>query len=109
MSFNEKLADRIHALLKERSGMTAKKMFGGIGFLLNGHMCCGVYKDNLILRVGEDMAETLLENEHVKQFDITGRAMKGWVMVESEGYQNDKDLREFVKLSVKFVEKMPAK
>jgi len=57
----------------------------------------------------DKLAETLLENEHVKQFDITGRAMKGWVMVESEGYQNDKDLREFVKLSVKFVEKMPAK
>lgn len=109
MSFNEKLADRIHSLLKERSRMSAKKMFGGIGFLLNGHLCCGVYKDNLILRVGKNMAETLLNEEHVKDFDITGRAMKGWVMVESEGYQNDRDLIEYVKLSVKFVKTLPAK
>lgn len=107
--FNEKSADRIQAMLKERPGISTKKMFGGIGFLLNGNMCCGIYKDNLILRVGESVAETLLDKEYVLHFDITGRQMRGWVMVESEGYQNDRDLREFVNLSVKFVETIPAK
>lgn len=63
MSYDKTLTNRIQDLLKERSGVTAKKMFGGIGFLLNGHMCSGVYKDNLILRVGKNMAETLLNKE----------------------------------------------
>ena len=80
MAFNETLAQRIRDTLARKKGVEEKEMFGGIGFLLHGNMLVGVWKNSLIVRVGpEDYEDALLE-PHVKEFDITGRAMKGWVL-----------------------------
>src|SRR5260370_2951337 len=89
MAYSDALAERIRHALSRRKNVEEKKMFGGIGFLLNGNMLVGVWKDSLIVRLGPDGgAEALLE-PHVKEVDITGRAMKGWVLVEAAGGADD--------------------
>ena len=86
MPYNPEIDERIRGIIKDWSGIDAKKMFGGVCHLLSGNMVCGVYKEFLILRLGVENAEAALKKEHVRPFDITGRAMKGWVMVAPEGF-----------------------
>jgi TfoX N-terminal domain len=109
MPFDAGLAERLGELVRTRPGMQEKKMFGGIGWLLNGNMCVGVYKDFLIIRVGEETGQRLLGEPHVKAMDITGKPMKGWAMVAPEGYAGDADLKRFVKASLGFVASLPEK
>jgi hypothetical protein len=109
MAFSEELAERIRRGLARKKGVEEKKLFGCIAFLLNGNVVVGVWKDSLIVRLGpEDGDEALLE-PHVKVFDITGRAMKGWVVVAPEGVGSDDQLRGWIQRAVKFVGKLPAK
>ena len=84
-------------------------MFGGIGFLLNGNVLVGVWKDSLIVRLGPEEGEEALKELHVNKFDITGRPMKGWVLVAPQGVEDDDQLRGWVRRGVKFVGKLPAK
>ena len=84
-------------------------MFGGIGFLLNGNMLVGVWKDSLIVRVGADNYDDALLEPHVKEFDITGRPMKGWVLVELEGVESEDQLRNWIRRAAAFVGTLPAK
>ena len=74
MAFSEALAERIRRRLARRKGIEEKKMFGGIGFLLNGTMLVGVWKESLIARLGPEGGDEALKEPHVKEFDITGRA-----------------------------------
>ena len=87
MAYSESLADRIRQTFARRRGIIEKKMFGGVGFLLHGNMCVGVWKTSLIARLGLDQAESALNEPYVEEFDITGRPMKGWVMVEADGIE----------------------
>ena len=109
MAFSGELAERIRQGLARRKGIEEKKMFGGIGFLLNGNMLVGVWKESLIVRLGPEQGEEALKEPHVKEFDITGRPMKGWVLVEPEGVQHDDQLKGWIQRAVKFVGKLPAK
>lgn len=109
MAFDEVLAARIRSLVSRRKGFSEKKMFGGIGFLLNGNMCIGVWKEFLILRLGPARYDEALAEPYVKEFDITGKAMRGWVMVESEGVENEAALKSWVKWAVSFVRGLPMK
>jgi TfoX/Sxy family transcriptional regulator of competence genes len=109
MAFNEVLAERIRDALARKRAIQEKKMFGGIGFLLNGNLVAGVWKESLIVRLGPDEGEEALTEPHVKEFDITGRAMKGWVLVEPQGVEDDEQLRAWIQRAVKFVGKLPAK
>ena len=109
MAFSEELAERIRQGLARRKGIEDKKMFGGIGFLLNGNMLVGVWQDSLIVRLGPDEGEEALKEPHVSEFNITGRAMKGWVLVAPEGVEADDELSGWVQRAVKFVGKLPAK
>ena len=109
MAFDEELAQRVRELLDNRLGYEEKKMFGGIGFLLHGNMACGVLRHNLIVRVGEDNYTDALLEPHVELFDITGRAMTGWVMVKEPAYRIDEDLRSWVDKGVKYSLSLPAK
>ena len=84
-------------------------MFGGIGFLLNGNMACGVNKDDLIVRVGPEAYETALAEVHTKEFDMTGRPMKGLVVVRPEGYETDEALKSWVQRGVDFALTLPPK
>jgi TfoX/Sxy family transcriptional regulator of competence genes len=109
MAFSESLAARIRDALVPRRGIEEKKMFGGVGFLLNGNMLVGVWKDSLIVRLGPNAGEAALREPHVREFDITGKPMKGWALVEPDGIENDEQLRAWIERATKFVETLPAK
>ena len=109
MAFNEGLAERIRQGLARRKGIEEKKMFGGVGFLLNGNLLVGIWKDSLCVRLGPEQAEKALPEPHVKEFDITGRPMRNWVLVGPEGIQNDEQLSAWIGRAVKFVGALPAK
>jgi TfoX/Sxy family transcriptional regulator of competence genes len=109
MAFSEALAGRIRQQLARRRNVEEKKMFGGVGFLLNGNLLVGVWKDSLIARLGPDEGDEALKEPHVKEFDITGRAMKGWVLVEPDGVEGDDQLAGWMQRALKFVGTLPAK
>lgn len=109
MAFDETLAARIRKALARKKSITDKKMFGGIGFLLNGNLLVGVWKDSLIVRLGEEDGEDALKEPHVKVFDITGRPMKNWVLVEPVAVEGDDQLKDWIQRAVKFVGKLPGK
>jgi TfoX/Sxy family transcriptional regulator of competence genes len=109
MAFNEALAERIRRGLTRKKGIEEKKMFGGIGFLLNGNMLVGVWKDSLIVRLNPEEYDDALLEPHVSEFNITGRAMKGWVLVAPEGVEDDGQVKALIQRAVKFVGKLPAK
>src|ERR1700761_1029274 len=109
MAFDEALAQRIRQALTRKKGITEKKMFGGIVFFLNGNMLVGVWKDSLIVRLGDEQGQKALLDPHVKVFDITGRPMKNWVLVEPAGVNNDESLKGWVERATKFVKTLPAK
>jgi len=109
MPYDESLAQRIRDALARTKGVVEKKMFGGIGFMLNGNMLVGVWKDSLIVRVGPDAYEDALLEQHVREFDITGRSMKGWVLVNPEGLEEDDKLKEWIEQAMKFVGKLAKK
>lgn len=107
MAYDEGLAQRVRELLGERPELVERRMFGGIGFILRGNMTCGVHGDALIVRTGPQRYEAALERPHTRQFDITGRAMKGWVMVGVEGTESDGDLQEWVQRGIDFAGTLP--
>jgi TfoX/Sxy family transcriptional regulator of competence genes len=109
MAFSEDLAERIRQHLARRRGIEEKRMFGGFGFLLRGNMLVGVWKDSLIVRLDPDEGEEALREPHVREFDITGRPMKGWVLVEPQGVEGDDQLAGWIERAVKFVRALPAK
>jgi TfoX/Sxy family transcriptional regulator of competence genes len=109
MPYDDLLATRLRAALGPLPGLVEKKMFGGVGFLLHGNMACGVYRDDLIVRVGPEAYPAALARPHVKHFDITGRAMKGWVMVEPQGCVNEADLKDWVEQGLAFARSLPPK
>jgi TfoX/Sxy family transcriptional regulator of competence genes len=108
MAYNSKLAERIRAEL-DGIPFVEKKMFGGVGFLLHGNMACGVQKENMIVRVEPDKHDKLLKKSHAKPFDLTGKPMKGWLIVEAEGCKTKKQLSAWIKEGVEFALTLPAK
>ena len=108
MAYDEGLAERIRETLAGQESLVEKKMFGGIGYLLNGNMCVGLYKDYLILRLDEKKAEEVLTYSFAKPFDITGHPMKGWVMIQPMDL-DDNQFSAMIHFSRKFVETLPAK
>jgi TfoX/Sxy family transcriptional regulator of competence genes len=109
MAYDEKLEKRLDLLIAKRNDFHKQKMFSGAGYLLHGNMCFGIWKDNLILRLGESEAQNALRKKNVKPFDITGRVMKGWVMVAPAGMKTDLVLRQWVTRAIDFVTQLPRK
>jgi TfoX/Sxy family transcriptional regulator of competence genes len=109
LAFSESLAARIRDALSRKKSVEEKKMFGGIGFLHKGNLLVGVWKDSLIARVGAEEGEMALREPHVKKFDITGRPMKGWILVGPSGVEDDDQLDDWIERAWKFVHTLPAK
>ena len=111
--YDETLAAKIRQLLGRQKNLahhlSEKKMFGGVGFLLNGNICCGVWKEFLILRLGDEVSRLVLSEEHTRPFDITGRPMRGWAMVEPTGWKKYQSLRRWISWSLEFTSALPAK
>lgn len=108
MAYDLKLSERIRHELGNIP-FVEKKMFGGVGFLIHGNMAVGVYKDDLIVRFEPEKHEALFKKSGVKPFDIIGRPMKGWLMVEPEGCKTKKQLSAWVKEGVGFALTLPPK
>lgn len=109
MPYSTSLAARLRDALSHRRSFEEKHMFGGVGFLLHGNMCIGVWKDSLVVRLAPDAAAVALKEPHVKPFDITGRPMKGWLMVAPDGLDTDDQLRAWIDRAIAFVATLPAK
>ncbi len=109
MAYDEGLAQRLREILEDRSDVAERKMFGGLAFLLAGTMCVGVIDEELMVRVGPEAHARLLEEPHARPMDFTGRPMKGFVYVESEGFESDEDLRRWVERGVEFAGSLPPK
>lgn len=109
MAYDEGLATRVADALRDQDGLVEKKMFGGIGYLIHGNMACGVNRDDLIIRVGPDHYDEALSQPNTGPFDLTGRPMKGWIVVRPEGYENDSDLAAWVHKGITFTQTLPPK
>lgn len=103
MAYDEALADRIRRVVGPRPDVIEKKMFGGIAFLLDGKMFCGIVNDDLMVRVGPERYEAALAEAHVRPMDFTGRPMNGYVYVGPTGSQTEKAIRKWVDLGAAFV------
>lgn len=109
MAYDEGVAQRVREALSEHNNITEKKMFGGIAFMLSGNMCVGVVKDQLMLRVGPEQYEELLKMKHVKKMDFTGKAMKGFIYLQPDGFAEDDDLTIWLAKAFSFVISLPEK
>lgn len=108
MAYSKALDKRIIRYISRWDDVIPKEMFGGVCYLLKGHILCGVYTDFLILRLGTEGAALALEQPKVRPFDITGRAMKGWVMVEERACAG-KRLAEWLDKARAFAAGLPDK
>ena len=108
MAFDDTLAGRIRDCLVRHTGVEERTLFGCGCFLLNGHVLVGVWRESLIVRVGPDEYEDALLQPHVRVFDITGRPMTGWVVVEQEGVEDDEQLNGWVRRALAFNATLPA-
>lgn len=109
MAFDEQLGDRLRTLLKGQRGLVEKKMFGGLAFLINGNMSVGVHKSDLIVRIDPDETDKALKEPGARIFDITGRPMKGWILVGDAGIKDEKKLSSWVKRGVSYAASLPPK
>lgn len=107
MPYDEGLAQRIHEYFGSRPDVEAKKMFGGLCFMVEGHMCCGIVGDLLMLRVGPENYQAYLGKTFVKEMDFTGKSMKGMLYVIPEGFECDSQLLSWIHICELFVKSLP--
>lgn len=109
MAYDEKLAERVREVLRGCRGVSEKKMFGGLAFLVKGHMACGVIGEDLMVRVGADAYEAALRKAGARPMDFTGRPMKGMVYVGPRGHRRAPSLRAWVEQGVSYAKSLPPK
>lgn len=107
MAYDEGVAERLRDAYLSLPDVVEKKMFGGIAFMVSGHMSCGVVNDTLMVRVGPEQYEHALKRPHARQMDFTGKPLTGFVYVAPEGFEDDADLQDWVELSLAFVCSLP--
>lgn len=109
MAYSESLAARVRHVLSGRRGVVEKKLFGGVGFMLRGNLLVAVWQQSLIVRLGVERATAALREPNVGEFDVTGKPMKGWILVDPEGLDEDEELRRWTDEAWNFVAQLPAK
>ena len=114
MAYDEGLAARVDDVLRDHPALggldvVEKRMFGGVGYMVRGNMACGVNGEDVIVRVGPDAYDEALAAPHTRPFDMTGRPMRGWVVVTADGHARDEDLAAWVGRGVAFALTLPAK
>ena len=109
MAYDLELAERVGRLLKGRTRITQRQMFGGVCFLLNGHMCCGVESRRLMVRVGPGQYKAALGKRHARPMDFTGRPLNGFVFVMPEGLRSRAALKRWVDLGIRYAASLPPK
>ncbi len=109
MAYDEGLAQRIREALADADGLSERRMFGGIAFMLHGNMAVGISGDELMVRVGPEAYDEALAQPHARVFDMTGRVMRGWVVVAAEGIADDGTLGEWVRRGANYARSLPPK
>jgi TfoX/Sxy family transcriptional regulator of competence genes len=109
MAYDEGLAERLREIYEAAGGAAEKKMFGGLAFMVNGHMSCGVVNDTLMARVGPETYRQALGLPHAREMDFTGKPLRGFVYVAPEGIESDQALESWVAMSLRFVRSLPPK
>ena len=110
MAYDEELADRIRAVLRDQPGLTEKRMFGGLAFLVGGNMAVAASgRGGLMVRVDPGDADALLARPHAGPFEMRGRPVRGWLRVDAEGVRTKRQLEPWVKRGVAYARSLPAK
>jgi TfoX/Sxy family transcriptional regulator of competence genes len=110
VAYDEDLANRIRELLSGEAGVTEKKMFGGLAFLVGGNMAVAASgQGGLMVRVAPEDTEVLLERPHARRFEMRGRSMDGWLRVDDEGVRTKRQLEPWVKRGVGYARSLPPK
>ena len=109
MAYNEDLAHRLRGALAAQGGVSERKMFGGLVIMVNGHMCCGVMGDELMVRVGPAQHDAALALPHARMMALGGRPMRGMIIVDAEGAAGDEELAAWVGRGLAFVASLPPK
>ena len=109
MAYDVHLADRIRSILQSAGEFSEKKMFGGLAFMVNCRMCCGVLKTDLVLRLAPEEADAALREPHTRPMDFTGKPMKLMIYVSAIGTDSDQALATWVRSAVKFARIVPEK
>lgn len=109
MAYDLGLADRIRVVLERLGDFSERKMFGGLCFLVNGHMCCGIVKSDLMLRLNPHAATAALREPHTRQMDFTGKPMKSMIYVDAAGVDSDSSLERWVGSAEKIVRALPGR
>lgn len=107
MAYDVHLADRVRLVLKDAGEFSEKKMFGGLAFMVNGHMCCGVLKTDLVLRLTPEEAAASLRQPHTRPMDFTGKPIKSMIYVSAAGTDADQSLASWVGSAVKLARSVP--
>jgi len=109
MAYNQALAQRIREYLAARPDIAEKRMFGGLAFMWQGNMLCGVDARHLMVRVGPEQYAEALAHPHASEMDLTGRPMKGWVLVSAPGIESDEAFEQWLQMAITFVSTLPPK
>lgn len=109
MAYDLGLADRIRVVLARLGDFSERKMFGGLCFLVNGHMCCGIVKSDLMLRLTPEIATSALREPHTRPMDFTGKPMKSMIYVDASGIDSDPSLERWVRTAERVAQALPSK
>lgn len=109
MAYDEELGKRIKSVLEETTAFEEVKLFGGVGYMIRRNMACGVHKDMLVVRLEKEHYDRDIQLPITQPFDITGREMRGWMLVSPQGVEKEADLRHWVQTGVEFALTLPAK
>lgn len=109
MAYDETFAERVRKLLRDEDGFREQKMFGGIAFMLHGNMCCGVRDEELILRLGYELARKALESGKASLFNATGRPINSFITIPQEKLKTPAKLKKWVKVALEFNRTLPPK
>ena len=109
MAYDLHLADRIRAILQRAAEFSERKMFGGVAFMVNGHMCCGVVKTDLVIRLTPEQAAFALHQPHTRPMDFTGKPLKSMIYVSAIGTDSDQALETWVESALRAARSLPNK
>jgi TfoX/Sxy family transcriptional regulator of competence genes len=109
VAYDEGVAQRVREALGDQPDVTEKRMFGGLAFMLSGHMCIGVLRHDLMVRVGPGQYAECLKLPHARPMDFTGQPLTGFLFVDEKGFESDPDLGAWIRRAVEFVSGLPPK
>ena len=109
MAYDEILGEHVRALLGKAPDVEERKMFGGLCFMVNGNMACGITREDLMVRVGQEASEAFLAEPEAREMDFTGRSLRGMVYVATDSIASDADLAKWVERGADFARSLPAK